>query len=313
MNSCETCTVSFGWSKFFTWWSEGYKEGVSPEYCNKGERWRRPLDPDFLPWFISRDYIFNILHYVYELLGLTRACAFGIKYAGRSAVDSSYEWWHSHKTLWVKRKKILWVQSLLLHELAVPVWRSDVVSLNLFDRKENFTRSEFLLCVNDCLHSIYYYLEPWHFTLASLKIYVYIIVVEHKNGHKSFSSMWSCFLPCPHAPCHDPGLFVWVAPASGTWENIMCTEEFFLHVKSTSPYSLVSLAALTPQLPCEQVQASLLDYESCRAQPNNHHLHWHHQTIVCYGSHSRPWTFLPAYQRIRRKSTSNQNSEGRTK
>ena len=57
----------------------------------------------------------------------------------------------------------------------------------------------------------------------------------------------------------------------------MCMEEFFLHVKSASLWSLVSLAALTPQLPCGQVQASLLDEETPRAQPHHHHLHWHLQ------------------------------------
>ena len=53
----------------------------------------------------------------------------------------------------------------------------------------------------------------------------------------------------------------------------MCTEEFFLHVKSASLWSLVSLAAFKPQLPCGKVQASLLDEESPRTQPHHQHLH----------------------------------------
>ena len=62
-------------------------------------------------------------------------------------------------------------------------------------------------CMCKWLTSIYNYLKLWRFILATLKIYVHITVLIYNNGHKSFSSMWSCFLPSLHALCHGTGLF----------------------------------------------------------------------------------------------------------
>ena len=48
---------------------------------------KRPLDPDFPPWFIPKGYIFSILHYAYELLWLPHAFVFCLQSAGWSAVS----------------------------------------------------------------------------------------------------------------------------------------------------------------------------------------------------------------------------------
>ena len=125
--------------------------------------------------------------------------------------------------------------------------------------------------------------------------------------------MWSCLLPCPHAPWDDPGLFVWAALASGTWANIMCTEELFLHMKNASPWSLVSCSTHTPasMWTSPGLPIAWRDSQGPATLPSptlTPPKHW-----VWDEGHYRHWAFLPADQRIRGKSTSSQNSESRTK
>ena len=60
-------------------------------------------------------------------------------------------------------------------------------------------------------------------------------------------------------------------------EQTSCVQKSFSCIWKMPHHGAWSLAALTPQLPCGQVQACLLHEETPRAQPHYRHLHWHPQ------------------------------------
>ena len=91
------------------------------------------------------------------------------------------------------------------------------------------------------------------------------------------------FRPCSHAICPVPMLhaITQACLCELLWplehEQTSLCQKSFSYMWKVPHHGAWSLAALTLQLPCGQVQDSLLDEETPRAQPH-HHLHWHFQT-----------------------------------
>ena len=65
MKDCEASTVSFGQTNFSPEDVKEAKKVFIHAIAIREKGTKRPLDPDFLPRFISRGYIFYILHYAY--------------------------------------------------------------------------------------------------------------------------------------------------------------------------------------------------------------------------------------------------------